>query len=97
MFCYLFRYITIRDSLSANVSIILARTDSVLSIKEALVQYDDKTKKPFVEKAIGEQEFERTAIELGIRDVINMELKSGSKVQDKIKVGNTLIKEEENN
>ncbi|WP_047418982.1 efflux RND transporter periplasmic adaptor subunit [Cellulophaga sp. Hel_I_12] len=87
----------IRAGLSANASIILARADSVLSIKEALVQYDDKTKKPFVEKAIGEQKFERTAIELGISDGINVEVKSGINLKDKIKVWNILIKEEESN
>ncbi|VAW13504.1 ABC transporter, RND-adapter-like protein, partial [hydrothermal vent metagenome] len=44
----------IRAGLSANASIILAKVDSVLSIKEALVQYDPKTKKPFVELKTGD-------------------------------------------
>ena len=45
----------IRAGLSANASIILARADSVLSIKEALVQYDPKTQDPFVEVEVGDQ------------------------------------------
>ena len=43
----------IRAGLSANASIILDRADSVLALKEALVQFDPETKKPFVEVATG--------------------------------------------
>ncbi len=87
--------IFIRAGLSANASIILAKVDSVISIKEALVQYDDATKKPFVEISTGEQEFERKDIVLGISDGINVEVKSGLSLTDKIKVWNK-IEEEEN-
>ena len=55
----------IRAGLSANASIILARAENVLSIKEALVQYDPKTKKPFIEIATGPQKFQRKDIDLG--------------------------------
>lgn len=84
----------IRAGLSANASIILARADSVLAIKEALVQFDVKTKKPFVEVAIGEQEFERRDIELGISDGIHVEIKSGITDGDKIKVWNEVKPDE---
>lgn len=78
----------IRAGLSANASIILGRADSVLAIKEALVQFDDKTKNPFVEIEKSEQQFERTDIELGISDGIYVEVKSGIDTEDKIKVWN---------
>ncbi len=87
--------IFIRAGLSANASIILAKADSVLSLKEGLVQYDAKTKKPFVEIAIGEQEFERKDIELGISDGIYVEVKSGVNPEDKIKVWNEVKSEKE--
>lgn len=80
--------IFIRAGLSANASIILARADSVLAVKEALIQFDDKTKKPFVEIATGDQEFERRDIEIGISDGIHVEIKSGIDEGDKIKVWN---------
>ncbi|MEP0478652.1 MAG: HlyD family efflux transporter periplasmic adaptor subunit, partial [Nonlabens sp.] len=48
----------IRAGLSANASIILDRVTDVLAVKEALVQYDPKTKKPFIEIQTGDQEFE---------------------------------------
>ena len=79
----------IRAGLSANASIILARADSVLAVKEALVQFDDDTKKPFVEIEKGDQEFERKDIELGISDGIYVEVKSGIAVEDKIKIWNS--------
>ena len=80
----------IRAGLSANASIILARADSVLALKEALIQYDIKTKNPFVEVEIGDQKFERKEIELGISDGINVEVKAGISPNDKIKVWNQL-------
>jgi len=80
----------IRAGLSANASIILARADSVMSLKEALIQYDPKTKKPFVEVEVGDQEFEKKELELGISDGINVEVLSGISESDKIKVWNQL-------
>ena len=80
----------IRAGLSANASIILARADSVMAVKEALVQYDPKTQEPFVEVEIGDQEFERRDLELGVSDGIQVEVKSGITKEDKIKVWNQL-------
>lgn len=87
----------IRVGLSANASIILARADSVLSIKEALVQFDPKTKVPFVEVKTGEQQYVRKDIELGISDGINVEVKNGISMEDEIKVWNIIKPIEGNN
>jgi HlyD family secretion protein len=78
----------IRAGLSANASIILAKVDSVMAVKEALVQFDDKTKKPYVEIETGDQQFERRDVELGISDGIFVEIKEGLTKDDKIKVWN---------
>jgi len=78
----------IRAGLSANASIILAKAENVLAIKEALVQYDKKSKKPFVEIEIGDQKFERKEITLGISDGIFVEVKNGISKDDKIKIWN---------
>lgn len=80
----------IRAGLSANASIILARADSVLAIKEALVQYDPQTYKPFVEVEVGDQKYERRDVELGISDGIEVEVKSGISKDENIKVWNQL-------
>lgn len=78
----------IRAGLSANASIILEKAEKVLAIKEALVQYDEDNKKPYVEVVVGDQQFERKDIELGISDGIFVEVKSGITKDDKIKVWN---------
>lgn len=80
----------IRAGLSANASIILARADSVLAVKEALVQFDPKTQEPFVEVEKGDQEFVRKNITLGVSDGIFVEVKEGISKDDKIKVWNQI-------
>lgn len=80
----------IRAGLSANASIILERAENVLTIKEALVQYDPQTHKPFVEVQVGDQKFERRPVELGISDGIDVEIKNGLSLDDDIKVWNQL-------
>ena len=86
--------IFIRAGLSANASIILDRADSVLALKEALVQFDPETNKPFVEVETAEQKFEKRDIELGISDGIYVEVKSGVESDDDIKVWNTIVPDE---
>ena len=80
----------IRAGLSANASIILARADSVLSIKEALVQFDEDSKKPFVEVKTGDKDFERREVVLGVSDGLNVEVKEGLSEDDEIKVWNKI-------
>ncbi|MGC1630774.1 MAG: efflux RND transporter periplasmic adaptor subunit [Gelidibacter sp.] len=78
----------IRAGLSANASIILDKAENVLAIKEALVQFDPQTQKPFVEVLVGDQKFERRDVELGISDGIFVQVKGGINKSDKIKVWN---------
>ncbi|MDU8886623.1 efflux RND transporter periplasmic adaptor subunit [Yeosuana sp. MJ-SS3] len=80
----------IRAGLSANASIILEKAENAMAIREALVQYDSETKKPFVEIETGDQQFERRDVELGISDGIFVEVKNGITKKDKIKVWNQI-------
>lgn len=80
----------IRAGLSANASIILDEVKDVFAISEGLLQYDKKTKKPYVEVEIGDQEFERRAVEIGISDGITVEIKKGLSKTDKIKEWNAI-------
>lgn len=80
----------IRAGLSANASIILAKAENVLTIKEAWVQFDPKTQQPFVEVMVGDQKFERRDVELGVSDGIDVEVKSGITKDARIKVWNQL-------
>lgn len=85
----------VRVGLSANASIILARADSVMAIKEALVQFDKDSKAPYVEIKNGD-EFNRKDVTLGVSDGIHVEIKEGLSNEDEIKIWNQL-KEENNN
>ncbi|MGK4566151.1 efflux RND transporter periplasmic adaptor subunit [Flavobacterium sp. 3HN19-14] len=85
----------IRAGLSANASIILDKANDVLAIKEGLVQFDEKTKKPFVEVQISGQKFEKRDVVLGVSDGIYVEVKSGVKASDKIKVWNQGLQKDE--
>ncbi len=85
----------VRVGLSANASIILARADSVMAIKEALVQFDKDSKAPFVEVKNGDG-FDRKDITLGVSDGIHVEIKEGLSNEDEIKIWKQL-KEENNN
>lgn len=78
----------IRAGLSANASIILEKADKVLAIKESLVQFDKKTLKPYVEVETALQKFERKNVVLGVSDGIYVQVKSGIKASDKIKIWN---------
>jgi HlyD family secretion protein len=89
----------VRAGYSANAEIVLEQKDSVLSIKEALLLFDKETEKPYVEVKIGEQEFEKRDIELGLSDGVNVEIISGVDAEDEIKIWNKTSKEdkEDNN
>lgn len=85
----------IRAGLSANASIILEKATKVLAVKESLIQFDKKTEKPYVEVETTDQRFARRDLVLGVSDGIYVEVKSGIKVSDKIKVWNQGLKNEE--
>ena len=86
----------VRAGYSANASIILEEKKDVLAIKEALLQFDKETKKPFVEIETGENEFERKELELGVSDGIDVEVVSGLEEDAKVKVWNELEKKDDN-
>ena len=78
----------VRAGYSANASIVTDKKSDVTAISEALLQYDSKTKKPYVEVETSNQKFVRRDVKLGISDGVNAELLSGVKKSDKIKVWN---------
>jgi HlyD family secretion protein len=74
----------IRSGYSANADIVLDRRDKVLAIKEALLMFEgDST---FVEVETGPQKFEKRLIKTGLSDGINIQVLSGLKPNDKIKI-----------
>jgi len=78
----------VRAGYSANASIVTDKKVNIVAISEALLQYDSKTKIPYVEVETSSQKFVRKDVKLGISDGVNAELISGLKKSDKIKVWN---------
>ena len=74
----------VRAGYSANADIVLAQTDSVVSITESLLQFENDS--AYVEIETEPQVFEKKFIELGLSDGINVEVKSGLTLEDKIKI-----------
>lgn len=85
----------IRAGYSANAEIEVASKDSVMVVKEALLQFNRITEKPFVEILNDNGDFVIKNVEIGISDGINVEITEGLELSDKIKVWNKAS--EENN
>lgn len=78
----------VRAGYSANAEIVLERRDSVMSVREAILQFDKETEAPYVEVKIGDNEFEKRDIEIGLSDGVNVEVLSGITDEDELKIWN---------
>ncbi|GAA4938396.1 efflux RND transporter periplasmic adaptor subunit [Algibacter agarivorans] len=85
--------LNIRAGYSANAEIEIESKDSVFAVKEALLQYNRITEKPFVEIKGEDGKFKKQKVELGLSDGINVEITEGLKDGDKIKVWNKASKD----
>jgi len=85
----------IRAGYSANAEIEIESKDSILAIKEALLQFNRITEKPFVEIQDEDGKFKKVDVEIGLSDGINVEILEGVKEGDKIKVWNKASKDNE--
>ena len=65
----------IRAGSSANADIVLDSREEVLSIPEAVLQFDGQV--PYVEVEVGDQIFERRDVEIGLSDGITVEILGG--------------------
>ncbi len=86
--------VNIRAGYSANAEIELESKDSILCIKEALLQFNRITEAPFVEIQEADGSFKKKNVKLGLSDGINIEITEGIKEGDKIKVWNKASKKE---
>jgi HlyD family secretion protein len=77
----------LRANYSANADIVLDKREQALAIDEGLLQFDRG--RPFVEVEVGEQEFERRDVEVGLSDGLVIEVLSGLAEGERIKNPNT--------
>lgn len=83
----------IRAGYSANADIVLDKRDSVITIKESLIEFKNDTAFVMLQKE--NQVFEQLAIETGISDGINIEVLSGLDTISKVRAGVLEEKKEE--
>ncbi|WP_353776817.1 efflux RND transporter periplasmic adaptor subunit [Winogradskyella sp. 3972H.M.0a.05] len=84
----------IRAGYSANAEIEVENKDSVMVIKEALVQFNRITDEPFVEIETGDNKFKKKNVKLGVSDGVIVEVLDGVEEDDKIKVWNKASKDD---
>ena len=71
---------------SANAEIVLARADKVLSIPESAIEFSGDSTFVYVIKGEGkEKSYERTQVETGLSDGVNVEIKKGLTAKDKVR------------
>ena len=85
----------IRSGYSANAEIVLARADKVLSIPESAIEFRGDSTFVYVIKGEGKDKtYNRTYVETGLSDGVNIEIKKGITAKDKVR-GPEIITDED--
>ncbi len=82
----------LRAGYSANADIVLNKVSKVMAINEGLLQFENG--KPYVEIKIDSTRYEKRTITTGLSDGIQVEVTSGLKPTDEIKVWNMPVEVE---
>ena len=76
----------IRSGYSANAEIILASAEKVLSIPESAIEFSGDSTFVYVVKGEGKNKtYDRTYVETGLSDGVNIEIKKGLTAKDKVR------------
>ncbi len=76
----------IRSGYSANAEIILAKADKVLTIPESAIEFSGDSTFVYVVKGEGKNKnYNRTYVETGLSDGVNIEIKKGITAKDKVR------------
>ena len=85
----------IRSGYSANAEIVLARADKVLCIPESAIEFSGDSTFVYVIKGEGKDKtYDRTYVETGLSDGVNIEIKKGITAKDKVR-GPEIITDED--
>jgi HlyD family secretion protein len=76
----------IRSGYSANAEIVLSKAEKVLGIPESAIEFSGDSTFVYVIKGSGKQKtYERTLVETGLSDGVNIEIKKGITTKDKVR------------
>ena len=77
---------TLRSGYSANAEIVLARADKVLTVPESAIEFSGDSTFVYVIKGEGKDKtYDRTYVETGLSDGVNIEIKKGIGAKDKVR------------
>ena len=87
---------TLRSGYSANAEIVLAEADNVLSIPESAIEFSGDSTFVYIIQSPGngESQYDRCPVVTGLSDGVNIEVRSGLSLTDKVR-GPQVITEEE--
>ena len=78
--------VTIRSGYSANAEIVLERASGALSVPESTVEFNgDSTFVYILTDSVPQQRFRRQPVEVGMSDGINIVIRSGVTLSDRIR------------
>ena len=78
--------VTIRSGYSANAEIVTERADQVLAIPEGCVEFSGDSTFVYIVKGSGEKKtYERKQVTTGLSDGVNIEIKKGLSLKDKVR------------
>lgn len=76
----------IRAGYSANAEIVLAKADKVLTVPESAIEFSGDSTFVYVIKGEGKNKtYDRTYVETGLSDGVNIEIKKGVTTKDKVR------------
>ena len=76
----------IRSGYSANAEIVLAKAENVLSVPESAIEFSgDSTFVYVIKGSDANKTYERTYVETGLSDGVNIEIKKGITAKDKVR------------
>ena len=76
----------IRSGYSANAEIVLSKADNVLTIPESAIEFSGDSTFVYLVKGEGkDKSYERTHVETGLSDGVNIEIKKGLSTKDKVR------------
>ena len=76
----------IRAGYSANAEIVLARVDKVLAVPESAIEFSGDSTFVYIIKGEGKNKtYDRTYVETGLSDGVNIEIKKGLTAKDKVR------------
>ena len=87
----------LRSGYSANAEIVLAAANQVLSIPESAIEFSGDSTFVYIVKGEGKNKsYERTPVTTGLSDGVNIEIKKGLTLKDKVRGPQVIVDDKEN-